>query len=249
MLRLIVPSRPQHVALIMDGNRRWARRRGLTPSQGHDAGFAKVVEVADWAERLGIQEITLWMLSTENMQREAEELNALMPIICRAVKSLVDSGRFTVRHIGNPAILPAAVVEMLSSLPYRVNGALSVNVAIGYGGPDEIVRAACRYLAEGQKLGWTVDDAVAGISEDALEAVMGNHPSPPDLIIRTSGERRLSGFLLWSSAEAALHIARRHWPDFRQRDLIRGLLSYGRRRASRRSRPGTVVGALVDPNA
>jgi len=206
--------------MIMDGNRRWARRRSLQPWEGHAVGFDKVIEVASWVEHLGVEELTLWMLSTDNLKRSTEEIAALVPIICRAIDKLVDTNRFTIRHVGNRDVLPEPLHSAVLQLPHAGIGRTTVNLAIGYGGLDEIERGVRQYLREH---GDTAT-ALEHLNVAAIEAAMGFRPSTPDLIIRTSGERRLSGFFLWNSGGSRFHVVERHWPDFTFDDLFSALM-------------------------
>jgi len=228
---------PEHVGVILDGNRRWARMHGLKPWLGHRAGAKKVEELLKWCLELGIKSITLYSFSTENFNRSPEEVRALMELFEEKLKELRDSGvvhehKVRVKVIGRLELLPA----YLRGLVREVEEATKdydehfLNVAIAYGGRAEIIDAV-RKIAEDVKAG-RLDPA--DIDEELFERYLYTSHLPeevrdPDLIIRTSGEERLSGFLLWQSAYSELCFLDVFWPEFRRIDLLRAIRTYQRR--------------------
>lgn len=215
----------RHLAIIMDGNRRWARLRGAVPWVGHEVGFAKVLDIVSWAEASSIGELTLWMLSTDNLGRSVPEVEALVPIIGCAVDDLVTAGRYTVRHIGNVDVLPSPLREKVENLPRRGAGPLTVNLAIGHGGVDEIEVGIRRYLRQQLARGLSPADVLHLVDEESIDAAISSTYTTPDLVIRTSGERRLSGFLLWKIGGARFFVVDRHWPDFSRQDFLDAITS------------------------
>lgn len=226
---------PRHVGILIDGNRRWARSVGLLdPSDGHRAGGARVRELLGWLDEIGVERVTVFMLSDDNLNRPAQEVSALMEIVTNVVRGVSgpdDPWRLTV--IGSLDLLPSDVATALKKVETQTadrTGGVLVNIAVGYGGQREIadaVRSAVEtHIAEGGSL----DTLAHGLSVDQItrHTYTGNQPRV-DLIIRTSGEQRLSGFLLWQSADAELHFCDCNWPDFRKLDLLRALRSYSRR--------------------
>lgn len=222
---------PGHVGVIMDGNRRWARTFGGSAREGHAAGAEKIFELLDWCEEVGIGVVTLWMLSTDNLNRAREEVAALIEIIVDAVERIGDSGR-RVHLVGSPDALPIAAADRIRAVADRTAGAegLVVNVAVGYGGREEIVDAVRELLLECSGRGETAADLAARLTP----AVIGEHlytkgQPDPDLIIRTSGEQRGSGFLMWQSAHSEYWFCDAFWPGFRRVDFLRALRDYSLR--------------------
>jgi len=229
---------PQHVALIMDGNRRWARELGLREIRaGHSHGASKAVELLDWCAALGIREVTLWALSLENLERSAEEVVAITEIARETLEALAERDRghrlpMTLQVIGRRDLLPERLREAAERGEAETRGraGLRVTLALGYSGRDELVeaaRAAVRSLvADG-----TPPEALAeALTAERLAAQLYTRgSSDPDLIIRTSGEVRLSGFLPWQSAYSEFYFCEAYWPAFRQIDLLRAIRTYQQR--------------------
>lgn len=196
-------SVPRHLGIVLDGNRRWARQRGLSIAEGHRHGLAKAPEVLGWCEKAGLEVVTLWLLSTDNLRRRGDELRPLFGSLAETVDAITTIGRWRVRHIGRSDDLSPQLSAALTDAEAASVGraGMTVNLAIGYGGRDEIVRAVRRLLARTQEPGmdmraWS-DDALG----DRLAGLMDTAGQPdPELIIRTSGEHRTSGFLLWQTA-------------------------------------------------
>jgi undecaprenyl diphosphate synthase len=219
---------PRHVAIIMDGNGRWATRRGLPRAQGHLAGAEAVRRTVRAAREIGLDVLTLYAFSTQNWSRPTAEVTALMELLCRFLASeraeLVARG-IRLAAIGDRARLPASTRAVLSAVTRATsaNRGMTLCLALSYGGRDAIV-AAARKLAcdasEGRIRANAIDEARFG---DALDS---HFLPPPDLIIRTSGEKRLSNFLLWEAAYAELYFTDLLWPDFSRADLELALGAY-----------------------
>lgn len=211
------PTMPRHVAIIMDGNGRWATKRMLPRTAGHVAGVDAAKRVVTRAIEEGIQHLTLYAFSTENWRRAADEVAGIMALVAYNLRSQYDFYRrndIRVRHIGDIEGLPFEVRREIDAVQYetRDNGALTVHLAINYGGRDEIVRAVNRWL--------DVRDGDEALRTDDVSAHLDLAGIPaPDLLIRTGGERRLSNFLLWECAYAELAFSDRLWPDWTGADL------------------------------
>ncbi len=224
---------PAHVAVIMDGNGRWARRRKLPRPLGHHAGMTAVRETVEGSLEAGVGVLTLFAFSQENWQRPAAEIGALMALleeyIAREVVSLRERG-VGVRILGNLDRLPGSVRDAVARIEGETRGgeSLALNLCISYGSRAEITRAA-RRLAE-QAAAGALDPAA--IDETTVAAELYTAPWPdPDLLIRTSGEMRISNFLLWQLAYAELYVTPVLWPDFTRRDLFEAILAFqGRHR-------------------
>lgn len=224
---------PTHVAVILDGNRRWARELGSPAAHGHQAGADKILEFLGWAEEAGIRIVTLWMLSTDNLVgRSAKELEVLEQIIAATVTDLSEAGRWKIRIVGNLDLFPENFAELMRRAEREtdeVNG-LEVNVAIGYGGRMELVDAVSSLLKEAAERGRSLQEVAETLTDTDIAAHLYTRGQPdPDLIIRTSGEQRLSGFLLWQSAHSEYYFCETYWPGFRKVDFLRALRSYGQR--------------------
>jgi undecaprenyl diphosphate synthase len=222
---------PRHVAIIMDGNGRWANERGLPRYEGHRAGMKSVREAVEGAIEAGIEVVTLYAFSQENWQRPRREVAFLMSLLKSyaksQVKDLVDNG-VEVHVVGDIDRFDAAEREAIDMILDLTRGGerLQLVLAISYGGRSEIIHAA-RRLAERVSSG---DLQVAAIDEAAFAAELYTAPWPdPDLMIRTSGEYRISNFLLWQLAYAELYTTSVLWPDFRREHLFEAILDYQRR--------------------
>jgi undecaprenyl diphosphate synthase len=222
---------PRHVAVIMDGNGRWARERLMPRTFGHRSGMRAVREVIEGAGEAGLAFLSLFAFSRENWDRPASEVDALMSLLEEYVEREADelaSRGVQVRVLGDLSRLAPSTVAAIESVVNRTAGneRLVVNLFISYGARDEIVRAA-RALAREVAAGRLGPDA---IDEDAIRAHLYTADLPdPDLLIRTSGERRISNFLLWQLAYAELYISPVLWPDFGRTDLFAAILDYQRR--------------------
>lgn len=224
---------PRHVGVILDGNRRWARAFGEPAMTGHRRGADKIAEFLSWCEELDIELATLWMLSTDNLSRSSDELTDLLVIIEETIRDLAEVGRWRLRVVGRLELLPESVAAALREAQRATAGitdGLQVNVAVGYGGRHEIadaVRAALRErLANGEDLASVAE--CLDVEDIAAHLYTRGQPDP-DLVIRTSGEQRLSGFLMWQSAHSEFYFCEAYWPEFRRVDFLRALRSYSER--------------------
>ena len=241
---------PEHVGVILDGNRRWAKRMGFGASQGHRRGADKIEEFLGWARAAGVRIVTLWLLSTDNLSRDPAELSPLLDIIADAVDELAATRTWRLRLVGAVDLLPAPVAARLrdavaSTGPARADeeGAspardgeaaadprMQVNIAVGYGGRQEIADAVRAVLRERAAAGASLEEVAESLSEEDITAHLYTKGQPdPDLVIRTSGEQRLSGFLLWQSVHSEYYFCEVYWPAFRRVDFLRALRDYSRR--------------------
>ncbi len=226
---------PQHVGVILDGNRRWAKANpeltsGGLAKHGHQAGADKILEFLNWCEAANVKVVTLWLLSTDNFKRSSEELDTLLEIIGSTVDSLVAENKWKLKAVGALDILPPWLQSKLKNLPNLSSSAsadLEVNVAIGYGGRREIVDAIKSYLQDANAKGLSIEKATEQLSDLSISENLYTAGQPdPELLIRTSGEQRLGGFLLWQSAQSEFYFCEAYWPDFRRVDFLRALRSY-----------------------
>lgn len=224
---------PDHIGLILNGNRRWAKKLGLDHVLGHEEGFKKLKEVLRWSWELGVKTITIYAFSTENFKRSWEEVEHLMKLAEKGFKEILISddihrNKVQVRAIGRVSLLPEYVRKAIEEAEEATKNYSErrLNVAIAYGGRAEIVDAA-RKIAEEVHKGRLSPSMV---DESTFEKYLYTAGDPdPDLIIRTSGEERLSGFLLWQSAYSELCFLEVYWPDVRRIDLWRAIRTYQRR--------------------
>lgn len=224
---------PRHIAVMLDGNRRWAKNAGVDSAQGWQAGADHIEEFLTWCEEAGVQLVTLWMLSADNLRgRPQGELNALLKIIPDTVKQMADEGRWRLQVVGDMNLLPAQVAQMLQEHVDRtanVDG-LHVNVAVGYGGRDEITEAVRSLIRSQAQQGKSTEAIAQEITADAIADHLYTRGQPdPDLVIRTSGEQRLSGFLMWQSVHSEFYFCEAYWPDFRRVDFLRALRDFSQR--------------------
>ena len=229
---------PRHVGLIQDGNRRYAREAGLSePRAGYLLASLKTEEVLTWCAGLGIPVVTLWWLSTENLTREPDEVATILQVIEQKMAEWMQGGlvqqlRIRVRPIGKLELLPASTLQILRDIDSTTqhHDRMLVNVGVGYGGRQEIVDAVRRYLQERFTQRDSPEEILRKLSQEALDKFLYTYDCPdPDLIIRTSGEVRLSGFMLWQSAYSEFYFCDAYWPAFRKIDFLRAIRSYQRR--------------------
>lgn len=223
---------PRHVGVILDGNRRWARSVGLSSATGHRAGAQKIADLLEWSEDIGVEVVTLWMLSTDNLSRDPEELAALLEIIEDTVRDLAACGRWRLQPMGSLELLPEHTVATLQQAQERTAGVvgLHVNVAVGYGGRQEITDAVRAVLRQQAAAGASLEELADAFEVDHIAEHLYTKGQPdPELVIRTSGEQRLGGFLLWQSAHSEFYFCEAYWPDFRRVDFLRAVRSYGAR--------------------
>jgi short-chain Z-isoprenyl diphosphate synthase len=223
---------PRHVGVMLDGNRRWARLRGETTADGHRAGADNIKPLLGWCEEAGVEVVTLWLLSTDNLERAEAELEPLLRIIEDVVADLAASRRWRLHVVGARDLLPErtrASLEASAAATEDVD-AMLVNVAIGYGGRQEIADAVRSLLAEHARRGTPLAELARTLTtEDIAEHLYTKGQPDPDLVIRTSGEQRLGGFLLWQSAHSEFYFCEAYWPDFRKVDFLRALRAYAER--------------------
>ncbi|MGJ9413020.1 polyprenyl diphosphate synthase [Aeromicrobium sp. CF4.19] len=240
ILRRLDPERlPRHVGAIVDGNRRWAKDARMDLEQGYHAGAAKVDEFLDWCHDLGVGTVTFWVLSTDNLQRPAVELTSILDAVEALVARLSADGRWKVRLLGSLALLPQESAERLRTMVEASPGegaAMQVNVCVGYGGRQELTDAMRSLLLHEAAQGRSLEDVASTlVVDDIAEHLYTKGQPDPDLVIRTSGEQRLSGFLLWQSVHSEFYFSDALWPAFRRVDLLRAMRSY----AARERRFGT----------
>jgi len=222
---------PKHIAIIMDGNGRWADRKGLPRIAGHKAGIDSVHEAVEVSGELGIQVLTLYTFSSENWKRPILEVNALMKLLLEQLRDqtpMLNDKNVKLNIIGDIKSLPKKVINELSSsiAMTKNNTGLILNLALSYGGRQEIINAT-KYIIEDINNGKLKTN---DINESMFSKYLYTSGLPdPDIIIRTSGELRISNFLLWQCAYSELYITDVLWPDFRKRDLLLALVSYQQR--------------------
>ena len=228
---------PGHVGLVMDGNRRWARQMGMdNPSIGHRYGAEHVDEVLGWCRELGIKHVTVYVASIDNLhKRNGSEVTYLLDVIENIVtERLARPGSSWQVHLaGRLDVLPDSTAHALKLAEEQTRGCATgahVTIAVGYDGRTEVVDALRSLLDVEARAGASLTEVATRISDEAIAAHLytAGHPEP-DLIIRTSGEQRLSGFLLWQAANAELYFCDTYWPAFRKVDFLRALRDYGRR--------------------
>lgn len=223
---------PRHVGVMLDGNRRWARSVGRDSAHGHRAGAANIEPLLTWCEEAGVQVVTLWLLSTDNLNRPEAELAPLLEIIEDVVESLAATGRWRLHPVGALDLLPDRTARRLKDAvdATREIDGMTVNIAVGYGGRREIADAVRSLLAHHAERGTTLEELAADLDVDHIAEHLYTKGQPdPDLVIRTSGEQRLGGFLLWQSAHSEFYFCEAYWPDFRRVDFLRALRAYAER--------------------
>ncbi len=226
---------PRHVGVMCDGNRRWAREMGyVDPNDGHRVGAERIRQLLHWCDEVGVEVVTLFLLSTDNMSRPTGELDPLLRIIEDLVTDLsADGNPWQVRAVGNRDVLPSQTVEALKIAEERTTGrteGVQVNVAVGYGGRQEIADAVRSLLQEHAAAGTSIEELAEILDVEHIAEHLYTRGQPdPDLVIRTSGEQRLSGFLLWQSAHSEFYFHEANWPDFRKVDFLRALRAYAQR--------------------
>jgi short-chain Z-isoprenyl diphosphate synthase len=232
-------SLPRHVGIILDGNRRHARRRGLDPREIYQYGADKLDDILDWCAELGISAVTLWVFSTENLKRSPAEISGILTAIEAKLTALahdpfMHQKRIRVRAIGRLDILPESVVAAIRAAEVATAqyDSTTLTIAAAYGGREEIVDAVCSLLEAQAKQGASLSDVIENMTSDAIAQHLYAADLPdPDLIIRTSGEIRLSGFLLWQSVHSEFYFTDVLWPAFRKIDFLRAIRAYqGRNR-------------------
>ncbi len=226
---------PGHIAVLADGNRRWARLNapGRPLEYGYQAGADKLKQFVRWCDEVNIKIVTLWVLSTDNLRRSrSEELIPLLKVIVNLVNDLARTQRYRVMVVGDLALLPedsAAKLAAAERATADIDG-MHINVAVSYGGRHELRDAVRSLLAEEASKGTSLDELADTLDIDQISEHLYTRGQPdPDLIIRTSGEQRLSGFLMWQSAHSEFYFCEALWPDFRKVDFYRALRSFSER--------------------
>jgi len=225
---------PKHVAMIIDGNRRWAKQLGLeTVAHGHRAGAAKMREFLSWCDELGVKVVTLYLLSSDNLSnRDSGELADLIEIIADLAHQVSAQGEWRVQHVGTTVGLPGRLVKALADAESSTvdHKGMHVNLAVGYGGRKEITDAMRSIVAEHHAEGRSLEDLAERLTPDLIGSHLytGGQPDP-DLVIRTSGEQRLSDFMLWQSAHSEFYFVEALGPDLREVDFLRAVRDYSRR--------------------
>jgi tritrans,polycis-undecaprenyl-diphosphate synthase [geranylgeranyl-diphosphate specific] len=227
---------PSHIGIILDGNRRWAHNQGVSHGLGHEEGANRAEELLDWCHDLGIKTVTLYVLSTENLDRTSQEVKELFDLIEARLGRLLSDTRIVkykvnVRAIGHLDLLPDSIISLLRAIEAKTAGYSDhyLNIAVAYGGRAEITDVV-RSIAQDVKDGSLSPEAISEdtVSKRLYTAYLPNQE--PDLIIRTSGEERMSGFLLWQGAYSELVFVDVFWPAFRYIDLLRAIRTYQKRR-------------------
>ena len=222
---------PKHIAIIMDGNRRWAREHKLPIKLGHKKGADTLEAMAKYANKIGIENITVYAFSTENWKRSEEEVSALMSLLKQYLDNFyarVNTENIKIRFLGDISVLNSELQESINKAIDKTknNTGTNLNIAFNYGGRDEIVKAT-RKIAEKVK---SNEIDINDINEDLISNNLYTYDIPdPDLLIRTSGELRLSGFLIWQSAYAEFLFLDKYWPDFNEQDLDMAIEEYKKR--------------------
>lgn len=228
--------KPEHIAIILDGNRRWASEKLLNPWAGHHHGADKIHDLLKWCLDLGVKSITLYAFSTENFQRPLEEVSEIMNIVEEKLHEILEeeqihSRKVRVKVIGRLSLLPKSVQEIIKEVEEATKDYDEhfLNVALAYGGRAEIVDATRKIASKVEKGKLNPE----GIDESVFESHLYTAYMPkqdPDLVVRTSGEERMSGFLLWQCAYSELCFLDVFWPDFRRIDLLRAVRTYQKRK-------------------
>ena len=226
-------THPRHVAMIIDGNRRWARQYGGTTDHGYRAGADKMREFLSWCDQAGIGVVTLYLLSTDNLAgRDTTELTGLMRIIGVLASDLSSIDQWRVQHVGSRDGLPQDLLDELDAAEQRGVGktGLHINLAVGYGGRREIADAVRAIVHHHAESGGTLDELAELVTPEKIAEHLytGGQPDP-DLVIRTSGEQRLSDFMLWQSAHSEFSFVEALGPDLREVDFLRALRDFSRR--------------------
>ncbi|MEM6429054.1 MAG: polyprenyl diphosphate synthase [Deinococcota bacterium] len=225
---------PNHVGLILDGNRRFARSLGLHTSRGHDLGAEKVHEVLTWCRELAIQHVTLWVFSTDNQNRDQAEVEHILNLLASEAVEQTEQGdlhKYQVKTtiIGDLAGMPEHVVKALRKLEQVTANynKMFLNIAVGYGGREEITHAVRSWLRTKLEQGETLEQVIGDLASEVIESHLYTAGFPdPDFVIRTSGELRMSGFLLWQTAYSEFYFCDVFWPSFRKLDFLRAIRSF-----------------------
>lgn len=225
---------PRHVGMIIDGNRRWAKlQEAATVAEGHRAGAERMHEFLGWCDEAGVEVVTLYLLSTDNLTSRLDaELADLVGIIADLAADLAEVPDWRIHHLGDPSRLPTELAEALRAAigATASNTGLHINLAVGYGGRHEITEAVRDIIRKHEERGLGIDTLADDITLDNISAHLYTAGQPDlDLVIRTSGEQRISDFMLWQSAHSELYFVEALGPDLREIDVLRALRDYSRR--------------------
>jgi short-chain Z-isoprenyl diphosphate synthase len=222
---------PHHIAMMIDGNRRWAKQLGYdSAAHGHRAGAAKMRQFLEWCDDIGVRVVSLYLLSNDNLRkRDSRELSDLIDIIAELADELSHERDWRVQHVGRADLLPPDLARVLATAEQRTaeHTGLHVNLAVGYGGRGEIVDAVRSIIARHDKDGGSLEELAASLTPEQIgeHLYTGGLPDP-DLVIRTSGEQRLSDFLLWQSAHSEFYFVEALGPDLREVDFLRAIRDF-----------------------
>lgn len=231
-------KKPQHIGIIMDGNRRFARQLGASNvAFGHQIGADKLREMLDWCFEHNIPVVTVWGFSLDNFSRDSEEVRQLLDLFEIKTREMVDSAdlhgnQVRVRFIGRRDMLPASLQNAIGDVERATAryDRFILNIALAYGGREEIADAFLEYLNHARSTGRSLEQVIDEFAPQVVDRYLYTSGLPePDLIIRTSGEVRLSGFMLWQSANSEYYFCDTNWPAFRRIDFLRALRSYDMR--------------------
>ncbi|MDQ7879898.1 isoprenyl transferase [Microbacterium sp. QXD-8] len=229
--RLDPAAVPRHLAMMIDGNRRWAKQLGYdSAAHGHRAGAAKMKEFLRWCDDVGIRVVSLYLLSNDNLRkRDSRELSDLIEIIAELAEELSHERDWRVKHVGRAVALPGDLARVLADVEARTKDhtGMHVNLAVGYGGRGEIVDAVRSIIAQHDEQGGSLEELAASLTPEQIgeHLYTGGQPDP-DLVIRTSGEQRLSDFLLWQSAHSEFYFVEALGPDLREVDFLRAIRDF-----------------------
>lgn len=222
---------PNHVAIILDGNGRWAKSKGMPRNYGHVQGAKNVEVICEEAYRMGIQYLTVYAFSTENWNRPKDEVDALMKLLRNYMKTCLKTAaknNMCVRVIGDKTGLDDDIRERIAQLEEATkdNTGLHFQIALNYGGRDEIIRAVRKLAAQVESGTLRIEDITETLFDDTLDT---HHLPEPDLLIRTCNEQRISNFLLWQLAYTEFYFTQAAWPDFSKEELEKAIVSYNKR--------------------
>lgn len=222
---------PKHIGIIMDGNRRWAKAKGKPVSYGHKEGAKTLEKIVRYANKIGLEYITVYAFSTENWKRAEEEVKALMMLLQNYLDDYAkraDTENIKVKILGDISVLSAGMQKSIQNCMERTknNTGVTFNIALNYGGRDELIKATKKIANQVKNNEIQIED----ITEEVIANNLYTKGEPdPDLIIRTSGEQRLSGFLTWQSVYSEILVIDKNWPDFEERDLDNAIVEYQKR--------------------
>lgn len=226
---------PKHIAIILDGNGRWAKKRGMPRTYGHSKGSDNVEPVCREAFNMGVKYLTLYAFSTENWKRPQKEVDELMRLLSKYMRTAMDlskNNNMRIRVIGDRTGLSSELVEQIEELEAFSKDftGLNLQIAINYGGRDELRRSFIRMIKNAEEKGLSLSGLVDEVTEEKISKNLDTADIPdPDLMIRTSGEIRLSNYLIWQLAYAEFFFTDTLWPDFSKKDLEEAFLFYGKR--------------------